>query len=62
MSEETNSCDKCGIELLTDELIWITADGFRPKPNEIVPESLYPKFDALCEGCYLEEITLKTVL
>lgn len=59
MVEETNSCDKCGFVMDTNELVWITSDDFTPKENEIVPKDLYKRFDALCEECYLEEITIK---
>jgi len=53
---ETNTCDKCGIEINTNDLIWLTAEDFKPKPNEIVPKELYDKYDALCERCYLKLI------
>ena len=49
---ELNICDNCGIIEDTYELIWITAEGFEPKPGEIVSEEVYNKYNALCLGCY----------
>ena len=58
MVVEMNNCDKCsGIEESL-RLVWITAEDFKPKENEIVPKELYKKYDALCEKCYLEEIKI----
>ena len=51
-----NTCDRCGAVELSQELVWITAEGFKPKPGEVVPEKLYKKYDALCEPCYLQLI------
>jgi len=56
--KELNTCDKCNKTFSTYKLIWITLDDFRPKSNELVPETLYSKYDALCTDCYLEEITI----
>lgn len=55
---ELNTCDKCGCVESTYDLIWITADDFEPKENEVVPKELYKKYDALCESCYLEEVII----
>ncbi len=49
---DTNVCDKCKIELNTNNLVWITGEGFTPRKNEIVPIALYKRYDALCEKCY----------
>jgi len=53
---EMNTCDKCGLEEETDELVWITAEDFVPLKDEVVPKGLYKKYDALCEHCYLDLI------
>lgn len=53
---ELNSCDKCGMIDNSTDLVWITAEDFKPKANEIVPKELYGKYDALCEECYLKLI------
>ena len=54
---ETNKCDKCNIEMSTYDLIWITAEDFKPKFNEKLPKDFFNKgYDALCEACYLEEL------
>jgi len=58
---ETNTCDKCGGVKNTNDLVWITSEDFEPRENEIVPEELYSKYDALCEHCYLQEIKTKVV-
>lgn len=50
---DTNTCDKCKTIIATNELIWITADDFRPLNNEKLPKDAYKKYDALCEPCYL---------
>lgn len=54
---ETNTCDKCGEEMDSRDLVWITADDFVPKEGEVLPEEAYKKYDALCEPCYLSELT-----
>jgi len=54
--DQTNSCDKCKEVMNTNELVWLTAEDFEPKPNEIVPKELYKKYDCLCEECYLKLI------
>ena len=54
-----NTCDKCGVIMPTEDLVWITADDFTPYENEMVPVKLYKMYDALCEDCYLEEIKIK---
>lgn len=51
-----NTCDKCGIEEVSEELVWITADDFTPKKGEVVKPSAYKKYDALCERCYMTEL------
>jgi hypothetical protein len=56
MGVELSTCDECGIEKDTDDLVWITAEDFEPKGNELIPEGLYNKYDALCEECYLKLI------
>lgn len=56
---DLNTCDKCNEEIDTNDLVWITAEDFEPKENEIVPKELYEKYDALCEDCYLKLITIK---
>ena len=56
---ETNTCDKCGIVDSTYDLIWLTSDDFKPRENEIVPEGLFKRYDALCEKCYMSEIKIK---
>lgn len=53
---ETNTCDKCGLEERTEDLVWINAEGFEPKNGEVVPVRVYKKYEALCETCYLEVI------
>jgi hypothetical protein len=53
-----NVCDKCGKKEKSEDLIWITAEDFRPRKNEIVPKWVYKKYDALCEECYLDIINL----
>jgi L-rhamnose mutarotase len=52
-----NCCDKCSDISQSEDLIWITAEDFEPKENEIVSDETYSKFDSLCEDCYKEEIT-----
>lgn len=49
-----NSCDKCKEEVESTDLIWLTADDFRPRKGEKVPEWAFKKYDALCERCYHE--------
>ena len=53
---ELNICDKCGRIDNTEELIWITYDGFKPLKNEVLDEKTYLKYDALCEPCYKSEL------
>jgi len=50
---DTNTCDRCGIEVESERLIWITAEDFTPLTGEVVPEEIMAKHDALCESCYL---------
>lgn len=47
-----NTCDKCKKEEPSEELIWITADDFKPYKGEILPKDAYKKYDALCQQCY----------
>lgn len=54
-----NTCDKCNTIHDTEQLVWITTEDFEPKENEIVPEELYEKYDALCEECYMKLIIKK---
>jgi hypothetical protein len=54
---EYNTCDKCGEQERSTDLVWITADDFQPAIGEVVPPELYKKYDALCEPCYLSELT-----
>jgi len=56
MSIKLNTCDKCGFEDDTNELIWITADGFQPFKGETVKLNAFKKYDALCEPCYKSEL------
>lgn len=56
IEDELNFCDKCGLEMNTHDLVWITAKDFEPRENEVVKESAYYKYAALCENCYLEEL------
>ena len=53
---EFRYCDKCNNLEHTNDLIWLTTDDFTPKENEIVPDEVYEKYDALCEDCYNELI------
>lgn len=61
----TNTCDKCGVEEPSGDLIWISADDFQPTEkdksngwNEDKHERMVQKYDALCELCYCNEIRL----
>ena len=56
---ELNSCDKCGKIERTGDLVWLTSEDFTPKEGEIVPETLFNQYDALCEPCYLEEVEVE---
>lgn len=47
-----NCCDKCKVIEPSEELVWITSEDFEPKEGEVVPESAFTKYDALCEACY----------
>jgi len=58
-SENLNKCDKCGVVMDSEDLIWITAEDFTPYEVEIVPKELYKNYDALCEDCYLKCIKFK---
>ena len=49
-----NACDKCKKIYLTHELIWITAEDFKPAHNEIITKEMYEKYDALCYDCYID--------
>ena len=51
-----NTCDKCKQEEESLRLVWLTSDDFEPKIDEVVPQKVYKKYDALCEPCYLEVI------
>lgn len=51
-----NNCDKCDKEFQNENLIWISAEDFEPKPNEIISEAIYRMYDALCEDCYKNTI------
>ena len=53
---EMNTCDKCKQEEESLRLVWLTSDDFEPKIDEVVPQKVYKKYDALCEPCYLEVI------
>lgn len=48
-----NTCDKCGREMDTHDLVWITTEDFTPRKGEVLPEYAYSIYDALCEPCYL---------
>lgn len=52
-----NTCDKCGTEMDTLDLIWITAEDFVPREGEYVTVEMLQKYNALCEPCYLSEIS-----
>jgi hypothetical protein len=58
-NKEINSCDRCKDYFSTYSLVWLSADGFEPHENEIVPDIVYQKYDALCENCYSEVINYK---
>lgn len=51
-----NTCDKCKKKEVSGELIWLTADDFKPKKGEYVPSYIYKKYEALCKPCYFEVI------
>ena len=50
--KDTNTCDKCGVILQSNELIWITSEDFTPKDGETIPSSAFDKYDAVCDDCY----------
>ena len=50
--ENKNTCDKCGEVDLSENLIWITAEGFTPLGDEKLPKEAFKKYDALCDNCY----------
>ena len=54
-----NTCDKCGIEINTNDLIWLTSEDFEPKIHEVVPDWVFDRYDALCEKCYFELIKVR---
>ena len=47
-----NTCDKCGAEKVSEDLVWISAEDFKPFDGETVPDEVYAKYTALCEPCY----------
>jgi len=61
---DTNTCDKCGIEIESEELVWISADDFEATEEDCAmgySEEKHLKminkgYDALCPMCYEEEI------
>lgn len=56
---EYNTCDKCKERVHTLDLIWITADDFKPLEGErIIPEKARG-IDAICNNCYGDIIELK---
>jgi gamma-glutamylcyclotransferase (GGCT)/AIG2-like uncharacterized protein YtfP len=50
---ELNVCDKCGVIINTNDLIWITAEDFEPKENEVISARTFETYDSLCYECYL---------
>ena len=53
------NCDECDEFVLNDRLINIRSEDFNPLPNEIVPESLYKRYETLCGECYESLIGIK---
>lgn len=56
-----NTCDKCKESVHTLDLIWITADDFRPLDDERIVPELAKGIDAICNNCYGDIIELKEV-
>lgn len=50
--DELNICDKCNVVESTYELVWISSEDFTPFEGEVVPQSVYDKYDCLCDQCY----------
>jgi hypothetical protein len=57
--KDTNTCDKCGAIMPSQELNWITSDDFEYKDGEQLPDDVFKKYDALCEPCYQECLLTK---
>jgi hypothetical protein len=46
-----NTCDKCGREERSEELVWLSAEDFTPREGELLSRE-FVKYDAVCEACY----------
>lgn len=49
---KNNTCDKCGTEVVSEDLIWITTDDFKPLASERLISEKIKDIDAICEPCY----------
>lgn len=57
---ELNTCDCCGVEENTLDLIWIDSEDFEPFESDNLDwdklrTAIENGYSALCEGCYEEE-------
>lgn len=56
---EATTCDKCRERVHPTDLIWLNSEDFKPLPDEIVDPSAFKKYEAVCNNCYGDIITLK---